>query len=69
MRYFDIFGSKHYTTKIRNFIDIDKPKRDLLYRICKDHLTEEIEKWKIEDRCNYYPNFLDKYSTCFAGRF
>ena len=64
--WFDIFGSKHYTVKIRNFIDIDKPKRDLLYQICKNHLSGEVEKWKIEGRENYDPNFLDKYSTCFG---
>ena len=64
--WFDIFGSKKYTTKIRNFIDGDKDKRDLLYRICKNHLSREVEKWKIEGRENYDPNFLDKYSTCFG---
>ncbi len=69
--WYDIFGSKDYTTKIRNLIDGDKPKRDLLYRICKDHLNSEIEKWKLdiyglESREKYDPNFLDKYSTCFG---
>jgi len=69
--WYDIFGSKDYTTKIRNFIDGDKPKRDLLYRICKDHLNSEIEKWKLdiyglESQEKYDPNFLDKYSTCFG---
>ena len=64
--WYDIFGSKKYTTKIKNFIDCDKPKRDLLYQICKNHLGEEVEKWKIEGRENYDPNFLDKYSTCFG---
>tara|TARA_Y200000002_G_scaffold200446_1_gene165420 strand:- start:151 stop:966 length:816 start_codon:yes stop_codon:yes gene_type:complete len=54
--WYDIFGSKNYTTSIRNFIDGDKEKRDLLYRICKNHASEE----------NIDPQFLDKYSTCFG---
>ena len=64
--WFDIFGSKEYTIKPKNFIDIDKPKRDLLYFICKDHEDKEDEKWKLEGSTRRDGYMIDKYCTCFG---
>ena len=34
--------SKEYTIIVKYFIDIDKPKRDLLYLICKNNEDKEV---------------------------
>ena len=64
--WYDIFGSKKYTIEPKNFIDIKKEKRDLLYLICKNHEIKDDEKWKLDGSTLREGYVVDKYNTCFG---
>jgi hypothetical protein len=64
--WFDTFNSHEYTTKIKNLIDYQEKKRDILYYLCKLHVKNN-PKILDEDRLSY-GSFYGNDNFFFAVR-